>query len=795
MGTEGGKRLSELRVCDLKVELEKRSLETTGVKMDLVKRLQEALIEENIDPDDHVFTLEVGSPKKRLNSSQKSDNTNGDESFILEASGEEGLDTDDLVVKDEADDDDDEIVDEVGEIDKESFVDELEKSSSSDIQRLNNEANNGENEDSLNLTIGEDEEKIFQDEDTEEKSKEKPAEKAEKETKATDVTKSTATGTKVSNENGDDKSNNKASADKEDSKSAKKDDSDQKTSTTKSSTKDDKETASKSSKTKASSSSSGSRNLWVSGLSSLTRATDLKIIFSKYGKVVGAKVVTNTRTPGTRCYGLVTMGSTSDASKCIEHLHRTELHGRIISVERTKSDICVSKPTKADGEKKADTSSDRKKSEKEVKKDDSGKESSDKADGEKTADAKKRETTVERKRENPQRQRITARISREQNDASSAPRRPPHRPRPATGDVLSFQKIRDERERQLTNQRLRERERKLREEERRRVEARRRQREEEERLLRERERLKKERLRLEREKADLLRLERERQKLEREKIELERLELKRQQLKIEEAKRAIKRPAEHDRYSDSDRKRSASDRRFEPPPPPRFDTSISSRSSAYDSRSSDKKRIDDYSTSKRDDYKRDDYKRDPFKRPVSDYPKRDLDSARHTTSSSYDARSVPVHRSDPISSSSTKDRYAMGPSQSSFNSRVRDDRDTRAANLPSKSRYLDSSSDSRYPDERSGGASWGSSAPSSTVKPFSHISSVAGNDPWGQNKTDSSWRSLDQNEDRYDRTYNERKSQVTSSQYIDPPRQNSFIGRPQDRYNSQISSRFENGRF
>ncbi|XP_037039581.1 SAFB-like transcription modulator isoform X2 [Bradysia coprophila] len=794
MGTEGGKRLSELRVCDLKVELEKRSLETTGVKMDLVKRLQEALIEENIDPDDHIFTLEVGSPKKRLNSSQKSDNTNGDESFILEASGEEGLDTDDLIVKDEADDDDDEIVDEVGEIDKESFVDELEKSSS-DIQRLNNEANNGENEDSLNLTIGEDEEKIFQDEDTEEKSKEKP-EKAEKET--TDVSKSTTAGTKVSNENGDDKSSNKASADKEDAKSAKKDDSDQKTSTTKSSTKDDKETASKSSKTKASSSSSGSRNLWVSGLSSLTRATDLKIIFSKYGKVVGAKVVTNTRTPGTRCYGLVTMGSTSDASKCIEHLHRTELHGRIISVERTKSDICVSKPTKADGEKKADTASDRKKTEKEVKKDDStaGKESS--VNGDKPADAKKREVTAERKRENahPQRQRITARISREQNEASSAPRRPPHRPRPATGDVLSFQKIRDERERQLTNQRLRERERKLREEERRRVEARRRQREEEERLLRERERLKKERLRLEREKADLLRLERERQKLEREKIELERLELKRQQLKIEEAKRAIKRPAEHDRYADSDRKRSASDRRFEPPPPPRFDTSISSRSSAYDSRSSDKKRLDDYSTSKRDDYKRDEYKRDPFKRPVSDYPKRDLDSARHTTSSSYDARSVPVHRSDAISSSSSKDRYAMGPSQSSFNSRVRDERDTRASNLPTKSRYLDStSSDSRYPDERSGGASWGSSVPSSTVKPFSHMQSVAGNDPWGQNKTDSSWRSLDQNEDRYDRTYNERKSQVTSSQYIDPPRQNSFIGRPQDRYNSQISSRFENGRF
>lgn len=67
MGTEGGKRLSELRVCDLKLELEKRSLETTGVKMDLVKRLQEvssieiflsihSFIDVNFELDDSVFS-------------------------------------------------------------------------------------------------------------------------------------------------------------------------------------------------------------------------------------------------------------------------------------------------------------------------------------------------------------------------------------------------------------------------------------------------------------------------------------------------------------------------------------------------------------------------------------------------------------------------------------------------------------------------------------------------------------------------------------------------------------------
>lgn len=328
---------------------------------------------------------------------------------------------------------------------------------------------------------------------------------------------------------------------------------------------------------KSKSSSSASRNLWVSGLSSITRATDLKIIFSKYGKVIGAKVVTNTRTPGTRCYGYVTMGSSSDASKCIEHLHRTELHGRIISVERAKSDISgVVKPSPAAGKTdspkatadddtsaapvaaatttngnatttKGSTTADRKRTaattDKDAKKEE--KDCKNAADSTAADDTKKKRpvTAADRKpvaREGAApRQRITTRSSRERADAGATVAQPQRRPAPnkprvpvnvdREREVLSFQKIREERERQ----RLRERERKVREEERLRTAARRRQREEEDRLVRERERLKKERLRLEREKADLLRLERERQKLEREKIELERLELKRQQLKYE----------------------------------------------------------------------------------------------------------------------------------------------------------------------------------------------------------------------------------------------------------------------
>lgn len=35
-----GKKISELRVCDLKAELEKRGLETGGIKIALLERLQ-----------------------------------------------------------------------------------------------------------------------------------------------------------------------------------------------------------------------------------------------------------------------------------------------------------------------------------------------------------------------------------------------------------------------------------------------------------------------------------------------------------------------------------------------------------------------------------------------------------------------------------------------------------------------------------------------------------------------------------------------------------------------------------
>lgn len=121
-----------------------------------------------------------------------------------------------------------------------------------------------------------------------------------------------------------------------------------------------------------------------------------------------------------------------------------------------------------------------------------------------------------------------------------------------------------------------------------------------------------------------------------------------------------------------------------------------------------------------------------------------------------------------------------------------------------------SNSNDRYSDRQSSSSSaaWGmGNAPPSSVKPFGGMASVPGNDPWNQlskppQGDNGNWNRMEHpNQDRYDRTYNERKS---SSQYIDGPgvggnsgRPSSFLAnsRPQDRYSSNsMPSRFD-GRY
>lgn len=65
MATDGdSKKLCNLRVVDLRAELEKRGLDKTGVKANLIERLQKALVQEGKDPEEYEFDLSDKKPTK-----------------------------------------------------------------------------------------------------------------------------------------------------------------------------------------------------------------------------------------------------------------------------------------------------------------------------------------------------------------------------------------------------------------------------------------------------------------------------------------------------------------------------------------------------------------------------------------------------------------------------------------------------------------------------------------------------------------------------------------------------------
>ena len=53
--------------------------------------------------------------------------------------------------------------------------------------------------------------------------------------------------------------------------------------------------------------------------------------------------MTNARLPGSRCYGYILLATKEDATKCIQHLHRTEYRGKTILVSFDKVNFFIYK--------------------------------------------------------------------------------------------------------------------------------------------------------------------------------------------------------------------------------------------------------------------------------------------------------------------------------------------------------------------------------------------------------------------------------------------------------------------
>ncbi|MCI0544784.1 MAG: RNA-binding protein [Actinobacteria bacterium] len=79
-----------------------------------------------------------------------------------------------------------------------------------------------------------------------------------------------------------------------------------------------------------------STNIYVGNLTFSTSSSELETLFTRYGAVTGAQVVTDRETGRSRGFGFVEMGSSEAARAAIEALNGYDLNGRKLTVNVAK---------------------------------------------------------------------------------------------------------------------------------------------------------------------------------------------------------------------------------------------------------------------------------------------------------------------------------------------------------------------------------------------------------------------------------------------------------------------------
>ncbi len=87
-------------------------------------------------------------------------------------------------------------------------------------------------------------------------------------------------------------------------------------------------------------------NMYVSNLSFHTTDEDLRKLFTQYGTVSSAKVITDRETGRSRGFGFVEMESSKEANEAMKNLDNKEIEGRAMSVS-----VAREKTTRSDNKR------------------------------------------------------------------------------------------------------------------------------------------------------------------------------------------------------------------------------------------------------------------------------------------------------------------------------------------------------------------------------------------------------------------------------------------------------------